>query len=138
MSCPYQAEERASRGHHMPKLRPTHADTIREKGGERTLSNRMKRRIKQELSIEKPTVWIGKEGATDQIISEVNSQLKKREMIKAKILKTALQEERAKDVATKVADQTESTLIEVRGHTFMLYKPRQRREKSINSKTRRR
>ncbi|UCD39791.1 MAG: YhbY family RNA-binding protein [Candidatus Bathyarchaeota archaeon] len=121
----------------MPKLRSPHAHTLREKGGERTLSNRMKRRIKQELSTEKPTVWIGKEGATDQIISEVNSQLKKREMIKAKILKTALQEERAKDIATKVATQTESTLIEVRGHTFMLYKPRQRRDKSTVSKTRR-
>lgn len=95
----------------------------------------MKRRIKQELSTEKPAVLIGKEGATAQLINEINSQLKKREMIKAKILKTALKEEKAKDVATKVASQTNSTLIEVRGHTFMLYKPRKRREKSINLKT---
>ncbi|MFB0513975.1 MAG: YhbY family RNA-binding protein [Candidatus Bathyarchaeia archaeon] len=95
----------------------------------------MKRRIRQELSTEKPTVWIGKEGATAQIINEVNSQLKKREMIKAKILKTALQEEKAKEIATKVATQTNSTLIEVRGHTFMLYKPRKRREKPTNFKT---
>ncbi len=84
----------------------------------------MKRRIRQELSTENPTVWIGKEGATAQIINEINRQLKKREMIKAKILKTALQEERTKEIATKVATQTNSTLIEVRGHTFMLYKPR--------------
>jgi RNA-binding protein len=84
----------------------------------------MKRRIKQELSTERPTVWIGKEGATAQLINEINSQLKKREMIKAKILKIALREEKAKDIATRVATQTNSTLIEVRGHTFMLYKPR--------------
>ncbi len=95
----------------------------------------MKRRIKQELSTEKPTVWIGKEGTTAQIINEINSQLKKREMIKAKILKTALQEEKAKDIATKVATQTNSTLIEVRGHTFMLYKSRKRGEKPTNFKT---
>jgi RNA-binding protein len=88
----------------------------------------MKRRVKMELNTEKPTVWIGKEGATDRIINEVNSQLEKREMIKAKILKTALKEEKAKSVATKVASQTGSTLIEVRGHTFMLYKSRKRRE----------
>jgi RNA-binding protein len=81
-----------------------------------------------ELNTEKPTVWIGKEGATDRIINEVNSQLEKREMIKAKILKTALKKEKAKSVATKVASQTGSTLIEVRGHTFMLYKSRKRRE----------
>jgi len=95
----------------------------------------MKRRIKQELSTAKPTVWIGKEGATVQIINEINSQLKKREMVKAKILKTALKEEKTKGIAAKVATQTDSTLIEVRGHTFMLYKPRKRKEKSINFKT---
>ncbi len=88
----------------------------------------MKRRIKQELSTEKPTIWIGKEGATTQLMNEINSQLKKREMIKAKILKTALKEEKAKEIATKVATQTNSTLIEVRGHTFMLYKPRKKKE----------
>ncbi len=48
-------------------------------------------------------------------------------MIKAKILKTALKEEKAKDLATRVATQTESTLVEVRGHTFMLYKPRKKK-----------
>jgi RNA-binding protein len=97
----------------------------------------MKRRIQQELSTEKPTVWIGKEGATTQLIKEINNQLKKREMIKAKILKTALQEKKAKEIATKIAAQTDSTLIEVRGHTFMLYKPRKRKE-PINLKTSRR
>ncbi|UCC27250.1 MAG: YhbY family RNA-binding protein [Candidatus Bathyarchaeota archaeon] len=102
------------------------------------VSSRMKRRIRQELSTEKPVVWIGKDGATDQVISEVNSQLKRREMIKARILKTALQEERAKDIATKVATRTESTLVEVRGHTFMLHKPRQRRDEPSSSKARRR
>ncbi len=87
----------------------------------------MKHRIKQELGTEKATVRIGKEGATAQLINEINSQLKQREMIKAKILKTALKEEKAKDIATKVATQTGSTLIEVRGHTFMLYKPRKKK-----------
>jgi RNA-binding protein len=102
--------------------------TLKEEGGNKTLTKQMKRRIKQELSPEKPTVWIGKEGATTQLISEINNQLKKREMIKAKILKTALREEKARDIATKIATQTESTLIEVRGHTFMLYKPKKRKQ----------
>lgn len=111
----------------MPQLRQAHAHTTKEKGGKKTLTKRMKRRIKQELNTEKPTIWIGKEGATAQLINEINSQLKKREIIKAKILKTALKEEKAKDIATKVATQTNSTLIEVRGHTFMLYKPRKKK-----------
>jgi RNA-binding protein len=86
------------------------------------ITHKTKRRIKQKLGAEKPTVRIGKEGATAQIVSEISKQLDKREMIKAKILKTALQNEEAKSIASKVADQTESQLIEVRGHTFLLYK----------------
>ena len=86
------------------------------------ITPKTKRRIKQKLGAEKPTVRIGKEGATAQIVSEISKQLDKREMIKAKILKTALQNEEAKSIASKVADQTESQLIEVRGHTFLLYK----------------
>lgn len=83
---------------------------------------KIKRQIKQKLGAEKPTVWIGKEGTTVQILSEIAKQLDKREMIKAKILKTALQDEEVRTIASKVAQQTESQLIEVRGHTFLLYK----------------
>ena len=86
------------------------------------ITPKMKRRIKRALSAERPTVHVGKEGATTQIINEIAKQLDTREMIKAKILKTALKDEEAKNIATKIAQQTESQLIEVRGHTFLLYK----------------
>ncbi len=89
---------------------------------EAVITPKMKRRIKRALSAERPTVWVGKEGATTQIINEVAKQLDAREMIKAKILKTALQDEEAKDIATKIAEQTDSLLVEVRGHTFLLFK----------------
>jgi RNA-binding protein YhbY len=48
-------------------------------------------------------------------------------MIKAKILKTALKDEEAKNIAEKIAEQTEAQLIEVRGHTFLLYKRKTRK-----------
>jgi RNA-binding protein len=99
-----------------------------KKKGVIMITPKMKRRIKQKLGAEKPTVWVGKEGATAHIVSEISKQLDKREMIKAKILKTALQNEEAKSIALKVAEQTESQLIEVRGHTFLLYK-RKRKNK---------
>ena len=89
---------------------------------EAVITPKMKRRIKRALSAERPTVHVGKEGATAQIINEVAKQLDTREMIKAKILKTALKDKEAKDIATKIAQQTDSLLIEVRGHTFLLYK----------------
>jgi RNA-binding protein len=98
-----------------------------EKQGEKVITPKMKRRIKRELSAEKPTVWVGKEGATQQIVNEISRQLDKREIVKAKILKSALKDEEAKSVASKIAKQTDSSLIEVRGHTFLLYKRRKKR-----------
>ena len=96
------------------------------------ITPKMKRRIKRELGAEKPTIWVGKEGATPKIVNEVSRQLEKKEMVKVKILKSALREEEAKDLASKIAEQTESTLVEVRGHTLLLYKPRKREgEKSL-------
>jgi len=86
------------------------------------ITSRMKRRIKQDLSAEKPTVWIGKEGATVQIISEIIRQLEQREVVKAKILQTALKDMETREIAKEIANQTGSTLIDTRGHTFVLYK----------------
>jgi RNA-binding protein len=99
--------------------------------GETVITPKMKRRMKRELSAEKPTVWVGKEGATPQIVNEISRQLDKREIVKAKILRSALKDEEAKSVASKIAQQTSSSLIEVRGHTFLLYKRRKKRVKSI-------
>ncbi len=92
------------------------------------LTPRMKRRIRHELSQEKPTVWVGKEGVTSQIVDEISKQLERREVLKGRILKTALKEEEARSIAAKVAQQTESTLVDVRGHTFAIYKRRKKRD----------
>lgn len=82
----------------------------------------MKRRIKRELSGEKPTIWIGKNRVSQELLKEIEKQLDKREMIKIKILKSACQKDKAREIASMIAEQTEAALVEVRGHTFMLYK----------------
>lgn len=86
------------------------------------ITSKMKRRIKRELSSERPTVWVGKEAVTPQIIGEISRQLKKREMVKVKVLRSALKGKKAKNIAGEIAQKTESILVDVRGHTFMLYK----------------
>lgn len=83
-----------------------------------------KRFIKRKLSEEKPTVWVGKGGASAELLKEIEKQLTKNKFVKAKILKSALSEQEAKQVASAIAEQTRATLVEVRGHTFILYKPR--------------
>lgn len=86
----------------------------------------MKRRIRHDLSAEKPTVWVGKDGCTAQIVNEISRRLDDHEVVKTRILPTALQNEEAKEMAARVANQTGSTLIDVRGHTFVLYRSKSR------------
>ena len=86
------------------------------------LAGRTKRRIKRRLCGEKPTIWIGKSGVSQEPLGEIKKQLAKKEMVKVKILRSALGETRSAEVASKIAEMTEANLVEVRGHTFMLYK----------------
>ena len=96
------------------------------------ITSKIRRRVKRELSSEKPTIWIGKNGATEQIIAEISRQLDNRESVKIKMLKSALRDKEVKAVASKIAQQTGANLIDVRGHTIMLYKRRKRQgEKSL-------
>jgi RNA-binding protein len=71
-----------------------------------------------------PTVWIGKEGATSALVSQVENQLKTRELVKVKIQRSALQEVETSDFAARLVASTGSTLVEIMGHTFTLYKKR--------------
>jgi len=57
---------------------------------------------------------------------EIGRQLKKKERVRVGILKTALANEKATQIATKTAEQIRASLVEVRGNTSMLYKPGQK------------
>lgn len=89
---------------------------------------KLKLRIKRDVNVEKPTVWIGKEGAVPRIVNEISRQLDKKEIVKVRVLKSALKGEEAKKTAAKIAQETASILIDVRGHTFVLYKPKKRKK----------
>jgi RNA-binding protein len=82
----------------------------------------MKRHVRHELKDEKPTVWVGKDGLTPQLSNEIENQLEKKKMLKIKILKSALQQDTAQTIASKAAEQTGASLVEVRGHVFILYR----------------
>ncbi|RJS76187.1 YhbY family RNA-binding protein [Candidatus Bathyarchaeota archaeon] len=92
----------------------------------REISAKTKRRVKKRLSAEKPTIWVGKTGVSQELLKEVDKQLDKNEMVKIKILKSALESSKTKEVAAQIAEQTRSSLVEVRGNTFMLYKRRKK------------
>ena len=83
-----------------------------------------RRKMLRTMYTEKATVRIGKQGPTDLLINEISKQLDKRETVKVKLLKTALINEDAKEIAQKIADETQSEIIELRGHTFTVYRPK--------------
>jgi RNA-binding protein len=86
------------------------------------ITTRMKRHVRHVLKDEKPTIWVGKDGLTLEVSSEIEKQLTKNKMIKVRILPTALQTETANAIASKAAEQSGSSLVEVRGHVFILYR----------------
>ncbi|MDH5481871.1 MAG: YhbY family RNA-binding protein [Candidatus Bathyarchaeota archaeon] len=85
-----------------------------------------RRGIKRRLSGEKPTILIGKIGVSQELLKEIERQLEKKKTVKIKILKSALERDKAKEIASRIAEQTDALLVEVRGHTFMLYKRRKK------------
>ena len=92
------------------------------------ITTRMKRHVRHELKEEKPTIWVGKDGLTQQVQAEVEKQLERTKMVKIRILPSALKEETAKIIATKTAEQTDAALVEVRGHVFILYRRRKKQQ----------
>jgi RNA-binding protein len=106
------------------------AVTHEKEGGEikgmSELTAGKKRFVKHTLSEESPTILIGKSGVSEEVLKEVEKQLDKRKMVKVKLLGTALKGDETKQIATRIAERTEASLVEVRGHTFMLYRRRKK------------
>ena len=83
-----------------------------------------KRFVKRTLREQRPTVWIGKSGISEEICKEIERQLKKNQMVKVRILQSGLAGSETKQLAMEIASRTDASLVEVRGHTFMLYRRR--------------
>jgi putative YhbY family RNA-binding protein len=85
----------------------------------------MKRHVRHVLKDENPTIWVGKDGLTPQSVAEIEKQLQKNKMVKVRILPAALQElNTAESIAANAAKATDSALVEVRGHVFILFRKR--------------
>ena len=80
------------------------------------------RRLQSKSRETDPTIWVGKDGVSEKLLKHVSSQLKTRELVKVKVQKSALAQTETTVVADRVASSTGSTLVEVMGHTFTLYK----------------
>jgi RNA-binding protein len=69
----------------------------------------------------KATVWIGKNDITDQVISAIETEFEHTELVKIKMLDTSGTEKRT--AGQKLADMSETTLVQVIGRVVLLYSP---------------
>jgi len=83
------------------------------------------RRLQTRSRVTEPTIWIGKEGASKQLVGQVRDQLQSRELVKLKLQRSALERSETVRLAEDIASSTGSTLVDVIGHTFTLYKKRE-------------
>lgn len=68
------------------------------------------------------TVWIGKNGLTDTLVTEIKKQLKAKRIVKIKMLRASLEGTDRKALAEKMARVSESILVECVGGVVVLYK----------------
>jgi len=87
-----------------------------------TLENSRLRKLKSRSRATNPTVWIGKEGVSEDLVRQVENQLRTRELVKLKLQRSALGKFETFKVAEEIAASTGSILVDVIGHTFTLYK----------------
>jgi RNA-binding protein len=98
------------------------------------ITTRMKRHVRHVLKDENPTIWVGKEGLTVPLAAEIEKQLQRNKMVKVRILPAAMQGEvTAQAIAVDAAEKTNSGLVEVRGHVFILFRKRRAEDASETS-----
>jgi RNA-binding protein len=91
-------------------------------------------RLKRRSSKLKPKILIGKTGVTDALIEQLNKQLKSDKLVKVKTHKVAIVNNDLLEITKVVAVATESSIVDVRGSTFTLYKPKTSTENKKSTK----
>ena len=72
--------------------------------------------------IGEPHVILGKKGITQEFINHTIKLLKRYKIIKIKALKSIANKSNIRELASQIAEKTESNLLDVRGFTFVVSK----------------
>ena len=86
------------------------------------LSKKDRIRIRETFSRTKPTITIGKNGVTANLIQEALKQLKTTEIIKIRVLKSALQQNSFDQIKNILIEGIDVDWAESRGHNILVYK----------------
>ncbi len=89
------------------------------------LSGRMRRRLRAKGVLLEPVIRVGKEGLTSGLIQEVDRQLEDKGLIKVRFEKSAVRKWDRKELAERLAELVDAELVDVRGRTAVLFRPRE-------------
>ena len=83
-------------------------------------TKRMLLRLRREFAQEKATLWVGRNGLTEDLVSEALRQLDEEELVKVRVQKSVMKS--AADVAKVLAETLKAEVVDVRGRSFILYR----------------
>lgn len=93
------------------------------------LTSRQRAYLRSLAINEESIIQIGKSSLTPEVTDSIAEAFNKREIVKATVLKNCTQD--IKEIAGMAAERTHSTLVEVIGRRFVLYKPDKKEPKII-------
>ncbi len=80
------------------------------------------RALRAKAKAEKPLVWVGKNGITEEIISQIDSFLKKKKLVKIRLLNSFVDAHDRKEAARELSERTGSKIIDQIGFVVSLYR----------------
>lgn len=80
------------------------------------------RLLRAKAKTEKPLMQIGKNGITEECVSQVDALLKRKKLLKIRLLKSFVEAHDRKEAAKELAERTNSRLIEQIGFVVTLYR----------------
>jgi len=84
------------------------------------LTGKQKRFLRSKAHHLKPIFQVGKEGVNENMITQINEALEKRELIKVTILQNCLDDKEV--IATELVEGTDAELVQIIGAMIILYK----------------
>ncbi len=94
------------------------------------MASRIRERVK-EAHHSSPDVIVGKGGVSEGVLREIDSRLDAKEVVKVKLLKTAIEveEEDRRELARRIAEAVNARIMGIRGRTIILYRPKRDKAK---------
>lgn len=87
------------------------------------LTGKQKRYLRAEANNMKPIFQVGKLGVNENMLTQINEALEKRELLKVTILRNCVEDKEV--VAEQLVEGTEAELVQIIGNNIVLYKESQ-------------